>query len=77
MNRDELKSRIDELSDEEVWALGVPLGPSEDRLAAESPALQAELGAALSGELRGRPIEDVARALASSGRLRNAGPSQG
>ena len=56
MLRTALKARIDELSDEEVEALAMLLGPPEDELAARSLSLQAELAAAASGKLRGRPV---------------------
>lgn len=61
MTRSDLKARIDELSDEEVAALVVLLGPSEDQLAASSPGLQTDLAAALAGELRGRTLAEVTR----------------
>jgi len=59
VTRDDLKARGDELTDEEVAALAVLLGPSEDEMAASSPGLQGELAAALCGKLRGRPLAAI------------------
>ena len=61
MTRAELKARIDELTEEEIEALALLLGPSEDEVAASSESLQRELAAALNGRLRGTPVEEVAR----------------
>lgn len=61
MLREQLKARIDELTEEEVAALLVLLARSEDELAAASETLQAEIAAALAGENDGTPIEEVAR----------------
>lgn len=63
MTRTELKARIDELSDDEVEALAILLGPSEDEMALASASLQKELADALSGKLRGKPVEQVAREM--------------
>lgn len=65
--REALKQRIDELSDEEVAALAILLGPSEDELAAASATLQAELAAAGRGELETTPLGEVARRLGRPG----------
>lgn len=59
--RDKLKARVDELTEEEVAALLVLLGPSEDELAAASETLQAEIATSLAAESDGTPIEQVAR----------------
>lgn len=67
MLREALKQRIDELSDEEVAALAILLGPSEDELAAASATLQAELAAAGRGELETTPLGEVARRLGRPG----------
>ena len=63
MTRTELKARIDELSDDEVEALAILLGPSEHEMALASASLQKELADALSGRLRGKPVEQVAREM--------------
>lgn len=63
MLRTELKAYIDEASEEEVQALAILLGLTEDLEAAMSPSLQAELAAARTGEGETVPIEEVARRL--------------
>lgn len=61
--KDELQARIDELSEEELGALAILLGPSEDELAARSESLQDELRAAREGTLETVPLRDVVKRL--------------
>lgn len=63
MTREELKQRLDDLSDEEVEALASLFGPSEDERAASSESLQAEIEAALKGELPTVPLDEVLKRL--------------
>ena len=63
MTREQLKERVDDLTDEEVEVLSALFGPSEDELALRSESLQAELRAAQRGELETIPLRDVLKRL--------------